>query len=212
MDSSSPWPMIHTERAALADDLEHLTDEQWQTPSLCTQWTVQQALAHMTATATMTPPRFFRKLAAARFRFADMSARDVARHSAGTPAETLAAFRAHVGDSTAPPGPVDSWLGETIVHSQDIRRPLGIAHDYSPEALVRVAEFYRGSNLLIGTKRRIEGLALTATDTDWTSGTGAEVRGPMLSLLMAMTGRVAALADLTGDGVRMLSSRTAAAA
>jgi hypothetical protein len=29
------WPLIRTERAALAADLEDLTDKQWATPSLC---------------------------------------------------------------------------------------------------------------------------------------------------------------------------------
>jgi hypothetical protein len=59
----------------------------------------------------------------------------------------------------------------------------------------------KGSNLLIGTKRRIAGLSLRATDADWRHGTGPEVSGPMLALLMDMTGRKAATGDLTGDGV-----------
>ena len=37
----------------------------------------------------------------------------------------------------------------------------------------------------------------------------AEVSGPMLSLVQAMTGRRAALADLAGDGVETLRSRMA---
>src|SRR6478672_3507798 len=39
MASGSPWPTIHTERAALADDLAGLTHDQWETPSLCAPWT-----------------------------------------------------------------------------------------------------------------------------------------------------------------------------
>jgi hypothetical protein len=38
------------------------------------------------------------------------------------------------------------------------------------DAMVAVADFYRGSNTLIGTKRRIEGLALKATDDDGSHG------------------------------------------
>jgi uncharacterized protein (TIGR03083 family) len=106
-----------------------------------------------------------------------------------------------------PPGPADTWLGETIVHSEDIRRPLGIKHAYPTEAVVRVAEFYQGSNLLIGSKRRIAGLALRATDTAWAHGAGPEVSGPILSLVLAMTGRKAPLEDLEGDGVAELRTR-----
>jgi hypothetical protein len=38
------------------------------------------------------------------------------------------------------------------------------------------------------------------------AATGPEVSGPILSLVMAMTGRTAVLADLTGDGVATLRS------
>ena len=59
----------------------------------------------------------------------------------------------------------------------------------------------------IGAKDRIKGLRLTATDADWSTGEGPEVSGPVLSLAMAMTGRSAALAELTGEGVEVLRSR-----
>ena len=61
--ASSPWPTIHAERKALAADLESLSDQQWNTPSLCEGWTVRDVLAHMTSAAVMTPPKFFAKLA-----------------------------------------------------------------------------------------------------------------------------------------------------
>ena len=93
------------------------------------------------------------------------------------------------------------------MHAEDIRRPLGIVHTYPADALVRVADFYKGSNLLIGAKSRIAGLALRATDVDWSYGSGPEVRGPMVSLVLAMTGRSAAAADLEGDGVGTLGGR-----
>jgi uncharacterized protein (TIGR03083 family) len=99
-------------------------------------------------------------------------------------------------------------LGEVIVHSEDIRRPLGIEHDYPVDALTRVADFYKGSNLVIGTKKRIAGLQLKATDVDWAHGEGPEVTGPMVSLLLAMAGRKEAVADLSGAGVQTLSSRS----
>jgi len=107
-----------------------------------------------------------------------------------------------------PPGPTQTWLGETIVHSEDIRRALGIGHEYPTDAVITVADFYKGSNLLIGSKRRIGGLTLRATDAGWTTGTGPEVSGPILSLVMAMTGRKVADDDLAGEGVATLRSRS----
>ncbi len=54
MAAESPWPAIHAERAALADDLAGLTDEQWATPSLCSLWSARDVLGHLTATARVT--------------------------------------------------------------------------------------------------------------------------------------------------------------
>ena len=51
------------------------------------------------------------------------------------------------------------------------------------------------------------GVALRATDTDWQHGSGPEVTGPMIALLLAMTGRKAALDDLKGDGAAVLRER-----
>ena len=72
-----------------------------------------------------------------------------------------------------PPGPATSWLGETVIHGTDIRRPLGLSRDFPEQALVQVADFFKGSNLLIGAKKRIDGLRLQATDATWSTGAGA---------------------------------------
>jgi uncharacterized protein (TIGR03083 family) len=201
------WGAIHDERAALASDLQRLTEAQWATPSLCAQWTVQQVLGHMTATAKMTTPRFLALWTKSGLRFERMVAREVARETSGPGAETLAGFTSVLNATTHPPGPVLAMVGEAVLHSEDIRRPLGIKREYPTEPVVAVADFYKGSNLVVGAKRRIEGLRLTATDAEWSHGSGKEVSGPILSLAMAMTGRRAALDDLSGEGVQTLASR-----
>jgi uncharacterized protein (TIGR03083 family) len=207
MAKSDPWPVIHAERAALAADLAGLSDAQWDTASFCGGWSVRQVLGHMTATATITPASFFPKIIKNGFRFDAMTAKDVDEQTQGTPADTLARFRNRINATTHPPGPVDSIYGETVVHSTDIRRPLGIEHTFPAEALTRVGAFYRRSNLIVGGKRRAAGLTLRATDIDWTVGSGPEVSGPALSLVMAITGRAAALDDLSGDGIATLKGR-----
>lgn len=207
MGATDPWPAIHSERRALAEDLTGVDDAQWRTLSLCPPWTVQEVLGHMAATAAMTPGRFVRKLTAARFRFHDMAARDAAAEAAGRPGETLDRFRSLIDASTAPPGPVDSWLGETIVHATDIRWPLGIDHRFPVDAVARVASFYRGSNTLIGAKRRIAGVSLRATDTEWSYGEGPEISGPILALVMMMTGRKVAHDRLSGPGLATVAAR-----
>src|ERR1700686_777333 len=160
MAKTDIWPAVHAERKALAADLGGIAAEQWASPSLCNKWTVRDVVAHMTATAKITPATFFPKLLASGFSFARMQAKDISEEKGGSPTETLARFDAVVPSVKHPPGPVDTVLGETLIHAEDIRRPLGISHDYPTDDLVRVAEFFKASNLIIGAKRRIAGLAL----------------------------------------------------
>ncbi|MET3961862.1 uncharacterized protein (TIGR03083 family) [Marmoricola sp. OAE513] len=201
------WNVIAAERGALADDLAALTDEQWKARSLCTDWTVRRVVGHLTATARLTPRRFVSSFARSGFSINRFANNEIDKHLGPGNVATLANFRGVQDLTTSPPGPKQSWLGEVIVHAEDIRRPLGIAHTYPGDAVQEVAEFYKTSNALIGTKTRISGLSLMATDADFRHGTGEEVAGPMLSLVMAMTGRSSTCDDLTGPGVETLRSR-----
>ncbi len=155
MAKADVWPVVHLERKALAAELAGLRDDQWDRASLCDRWSVRDVLAHMTATAEMTGPRFFAKLIGSGFSLTRLQTKDIARSRGATPADTLAAFERRVDTTTGPPGPAETMLGETIVHAEDIRRPLGIAHTYPLDAVVRVADFYKASDLIIGAKRRI---------------------------------------------------------
>src|SRR5689334_21136115 len=85
MAAPDPWPTIHAERAALADDLAGLAEQRWDTASLCSEWTVLDVLGHMTATAKMTPTSFFSKLLRSGFQFSGMTRREIARETAQGP-------------------------------------------------------------------------------------------------------------------------------
>jgi uncharacterized protein (TIGR03083 family) len=202
-----PWPIIHAERQALAADLESLTDKEWETPSLCEGWSVRQVLGHMTQVTENTAGKFFPRLIASGFSLNAYSEKEVAKQMQGSPADTLRRFKASATSKKHPPGPIDTWLGEAIVHCEDIRRPLKIKHDYPVDALIRLADSYRRSNLVIGGKRRVAGLTLRATDADWSAGSGPEASGPMLALMLMTAGRPSALDELSGPGVATLRSR-----
>ena len=205
--SDDIWPVVHAERRALAADLAGLTPEQWATPSLCTGWSVHDVLAHMVATAKETPAGFLAGMVRSGFRIQRMTERRIAEEKAGGPAATLAAFRTVETATSAPPGPKLSWLGEALVHAEDIRRPLGIAHEYPVASVTAVTDFYAGSNVVIGGRNRVAGLTLRATDTDWSHGSGPVVSGPARALMLATTGRKAALDELSGPGLETLRAR-----
>lgn len=201
------WPLVHAERAALADDLADLTGEQWATPSLCAGLNVREVLAHLTAGASLNGVRWLAGVIRCRFDFDKQVAMRLAEQLGATASETHDRFRHVITSTTKPPLPVIAMLGETIVHAEDIRRPLGIRHDHPIETLTRVAEYYRGSDLVVAARRRIAGLRLVATDGPFATGSGPLVSGPTLALVMATTGRSVYCDELDGDGVEILRDR-----
>ncbi|MBL3669718.1 maleylpyruvate isomerase family mycothiol-dependent enzyme [Streptomyces sp. M2CJ-2] len=201
------WPLIRTERAALAADLADLSDEQWASPSLCSGLTVREVLAHLTAGARLNAVRWLAGVIRCRFDFDKQVAMRLAEQLGATPTETLERFRYVVPSTTKPPLPAVAMLGETIVHAEDIRRPLGIHRDYPIDTVTQVAEYYRGSDLVVVAKGRIGGLKLLAVDGPFATGSGPLVSGTSLALVMAMTGRATYCDDLEGDGVELLRRR-----
>jgi uncharacterized protein (TIGR03083 family) len=201
------WTTIAAERGALAEDLADLSQAEWNARSLCDGWSVEDVLAHMTSAASLTPPTFLLDFASTGFNFPKFAEKGIARQRGATPSETLAKFRAKQDSRKSPPGPKLTWLGEVIVHAEDIRRPLGIQHTYPTDAVMSVLDFYKDSNTLIGTKNRIAGVTLKATDAEWTHGSGPLVEGRLVDLLVAATGRKAALDHLSGEGVPTLASK-----
>jgi len=207
MKSEDTWTYIHSERTQLADTWVDLSSEQWATSSWCEGWSVQDTAGHVLAAAEQTPLNFYREMISAGFRFNVFADRAAKRLASVGPDELVRRLRARTSTTNHPPAPVMAMLGEIVVHGEDIRRPLGLEHTSPEGALVAVADSWKNSNLLIGAKRRIAGLRLRATDSEWVHGDGPEVSGPLISLILAMTGRKGAHPDLTGEGLAILANR-----
>ncbi|MBB5082194.1 maleylpyruvate isomerase family mycothiol-dependent enzyme [Nonomuraea endophytica] len=207
MTDSGLWALISAERAALADDLAALTGEWWATPSLCEGLSVREVLAHLTSAARLTPLRWMAGVVRCRFDFDRQVVMRLREQLGASPEETLERFRAAVTSRTKPPLPLVAMLGETVVHGEDIRRPLGIRRDHPIGTLTRLAEYYVGSDQVVLAKGRVRGLRLAADDGPFASGSGPSVTGPTLALIMAMTGRADYLDELSGDGAAILRTR-----
>lgn len=204
-DELLPW--THQARQALAEDLEDLTARDWRSPSLCPGWDVEHVVAHLTAAASTTQLAWLRSIILSGFRPAIHNERRLREHLGRDPAETLARFRAVIASTIAPSKHVAAYLGEVLVHGEDIRRPLGIPSDVDLEAATQVAEFYASRDFAVNSKSLASGLHLRATDGAFEHGSGPEVAGPTLALVMAMAGRPSHLGQLAGDGVSVLASR-----
>jgi uncharacterized protein (TIGR03083 family) len=201
-------PMVHDERRSLAGFLDTLTPEQWRASTWCHKWAVQDVVAHLTAAGHITAPHFFGGFIRSGFNFDRFVEGDLQRYSGGSPDEVRQRYDAIIDSDRKPPGPAYVALGEVMVHGEDIRRPLGAKGEHAPEHLTTLAELYKKTGAPLRAKTRLAGLRMVATDVDWSTGDGPEVRGPCMSLIMAMVGRSGALADCEGPGVETLRSRS----
>lgn len=199
---------VCAERLRLAGFVADLTDEQWATPSLCSGWTVRDVVAHLTTTTRTSVPRLLRAAVRARGSF-DRVVVDLAaeRAAVSTAAELVAQLRESAASTRRMPGssPMDPLM-DLVVHAQDVARPLGRRH-VSPPDVVAACLAYVATNRFMGGPQRLAGVRLVSTDTGWTHGDGAELRGPDIDLLLATAGRRAGLDGLEGSGAEVLAAR-----
>ncbi|MEE2570019.1 maleylpyruvate isomerase family mycothiol-dependent enzyme [Pseudarthrobacter sp. J64] len=201
------WALAHQERARLAEDLSTISAEQWRHHTLCGQWNVEQVLAHLTAAASLNQWQWIRSIFRAGFRPDVHNQRALEGHLGRTPEETLERFRKIIASTTAPSGHTPAYLGEVVVHAQDIRQPLGLSRTPAVEALTPVAAFFATNDFTVNSRAYVAGLQLKADDGPFAAGTGPLVTGSTLALVMSMAGRLAYLDQLSGPGLPTLRQR-----
>jgi uncharacterized protein (TIGR03083 family) len=204
------WALAHTERAALAEDLSGLSAQQWRHGTLCGRWDVEEVVAHLTAAASLNRWKWLRSMLGARLRPDVHNQRRLVEHRGSTPGETLDRFRAVTESTIAPSGHIPAYLGEVVVHAQDIRHPLGLVRTPSVDALTPVAAFFARRDFAVASRSHIAGLHLQADDGPFIAGNGSLVTGSTLALVMSMAGRAPYLDELSGPGVQLLRSRVQA--
>ena len=197
--------MAYDERCDLAMFLRTLRPQDWDAPSLCDGWTVKDVVAHMISYEELGVLGLVKRFVKGRV----VRANEVGVEEFGSlsPEDLLKFLQRHLRPQglTAGFGGMIALVDGTI-HHQDIRRALGQPRTVPKDRLQRVLQLVPG-NPRLGAGRRIRGLRLQATDVPWQHGTGAEVRGTGEALLMAMSGRPAALDELAGPGKATLADR-----
>lgn len=199
--------LARQERQEFADLLDDLSPQQWQAPTLCSGWNVRDVVAHTIAYLGQTRMGLTAALLAARGQIDRLN--ESALRTAPGPEELRGLIRAGVD-----PSGVGALYGcrvaliECLIHQQDVRRPLGVPR-IIPAGTLRASLTFARVSPVIGGAWRTRGLRLIATDLDWSAGHGPVIRGPGEALLLAMTGRVGAVADeLQGPGLAQLAPST----
>lgn len=202
------WDTIATERRALADDLEGLTAEQWEQPSLCGDWTVRHLAGHLVVPHVIKLRTFAVEIAKAAGNFDRANSRLAIREGQRPTAELVADLRRHAESHFHPPGfGSEAPLTDILVHGYDIRLPLGLPAERPP------APFRHALDLLVSPKARRGFVAkgrpparLVATDLDWSHGDGDEVSGTAADLALALLRRSVRLDTLSGPGAPALAA------
>jgi uncharacterized protein (TIGR03083 family) len=203
------WAAIRGERLALVDDLEGLKPDQWDVQSLCGEWRVRDVVAHLAwAAGGVSVGSFAAGMLRHGLNFNTWNAAAARLGGQRPPDQLLADYRAVVDEQRTIPGakPPD-MMCDTIIHGQDVRRPLGLHRQFPGEVMLAALDHLKANTFPFGTKKRVAGLKLVATDLDWTHGEGPDVRGAGEALLLAMTGRTASFRDLFGLGREQFEAR-----
>ncbi|WP_290851684.1 maleylpyruvate isomerase family mycothiol-dependent enzyme [Gordonia sp. (in: high G+C Gram-positive bacteria)] len=206
MAEAEVWAEIDRQRVDLADFLLDLTDEEWDTPSLCTGWRVRDVAAHL-AMAHTGFGRFSVEMVRAGLRF-NKTIHDTACRHAVVPTDELAAeIRAMAGSRRKAPGiTIYEPLLDVLVHGQDIAVPLGreriMPTAAAATSATRIWTMRWPMSSSFRPRQRFQGVRLQATDTDWSVGEGELIEGPIQSLLMTLARRPMRDGELSGPGLR----------
>jgi len=213
LSDDAAWTLVREERVDVLAMLRGLTPPQWNAPSLCAGWRVRDVAAHLLIDAAVEEigrARFVAKMARNRFAVDPVNAWWVERNASVPTSSIVDRFERSLepGWLSRLVGPANQ-LRASVIHHQDMRRPLRLDRTIPPQRLKRVldAALTKRGSAGVGFVERARGLRLQATDVDWAHGEGLEVAGPAESLLMSLAGRPVALADLTGPGLVELTTR-----
>ena len=196
------WSAVRTVRLRLAEMLDTLSPSEWDAASLCAGWRVRDVAGHLALVPTITTWQLLAAAPRARCNPNRINTLLAVRAGSVATSEIVQKLRDHAEDqTTAKALDTRNALFDAIVHSQDIAIPLGrtfgVPVDFTRQGLDRVWAMGWPFN----AQRRLAGRTLRATDTDWTVGSGPEVAGSALALLLLLTGRTAtAQSGLVGAG------------
>lgn len=198
--------MATDERRDLLNLLRTLSDEQWNTMTLCDRWSVRDVVAHIVSYDVAGYRGLAKRFIKARLNVDRANAMGVDEFRDATTGELIDVLARNL-KPTGPMGLMGGVLAltDSLIHQQDIRRPLGL-NRVVPQDRLRVA--LRGAlfePMILGVWRTA-GVRLVATDFDWTFGHGLTVYGTGEELLLALAGRQVS-SVLQGSGAATLQRR-----
>lgn len=207
-DDGFVFAAVADERRQIANLLDDLDDAQLATPSLCAGWDIKTVAAHILSTIVDGLPVFL-GLAVRRGSLARAIDERARRYAELPSSEITDRLRHTAAHPVRPPlfGPRDP-LADVLIHSGDIRIPLGLPYNPDPCLATLAIDFLAGpwpfGFVPLG---RLRGLSLHGTDVGRQWRSGAAIFGSTAALMMTLAGRTALLHELSGPGLPLLRRR-----
>lgn len=181
---------VVAEFLALAELLDELGEDGWDTPSLCAGWRVREVAAHLSMPVRYSPEAFHAELRECGGDFTRLSNR-VASRDAALPTDVLVAnLRDEVMHRWVPPGggPMGA-LNHVVIHGLDVTVPLDQSRRPPEGTILAVLDDLTegGTHAHFGVA--LGGLGLRATDMEWSFGSGTPITGPAADLALLLCGR-----------------------
>jgi uncharacterized protein (TIGR03083 family) len=136
----------------------------------------------------------------------DQAIQRIARKLGDEPVpELVQRLHAAPGRFHVPGLPAEVGLGDLLVHHADALRPVGIVPEPQLADVLVVLDTYVkwGRRVVHETPQR--DVQLRATDADWQTGSGPQVTGKAIDLLLLMANRLQVIDCLDGPGVAQLA-------
>jgi uncharacterized protein (TIGR03083 family) len=204
------WAEVARRRVRLADEVEVLDPDVLAAPSWCTDWRVRDVLGHLVYLAEATQASVLRDVVRLGPK-PDKALDRRARALGDRPVDELTSrLRASAGGRFHVLGsPAVVALGEVLVHGADMMRAVGRDTDVDAGVVSPILRVYRRVGRVAFHATPMKGVSLVATDAVVRLGTGPEVAGRSIDLLLLLANRPQVLAGLTGPGVDLLRSQPA---
>jgi len=197
------WNTAAQARNEFADMMESLTPEQRQQQSLCDAWTAHEVLAHVTSFVETGAGSLFATIIKSGFNFDKAAVAMAAKRSGRSTTDLTASLRANGSKSSPlPMFPEELTVADIAIHTQDVRRGLGLEGSLGETLLRTTLDFqtaHKKADILV-KRPPLDGIKLQAADMDWSFGQGAEISGSAEAIMMALAQRPV-LDELSGDGL-----------
>lgn len=183
---------ITAELAELADVVEALGDGPagWDAPTLCDGWRVREVVAHLSMATRWSVPALMLGMLRARFRWHHFSDRAALKDAKIGTSQLVADLRSAKLAAWRPPGGgAQGALVHAVVHGLDITVALELDRRPPPERLRLVLDGLTDPASLKHFGVKLDGIELTATDVDWSYGSGRCLEADAQALVLIVTGR-----------------------